>query len=416
MEEPRYATFTLKIPKTNFIWIHEHPLINPFVGADKETKTMLWQSTPNIINFQFGGKNGTQFRELSEVSSFLEAFNKLFNEKKFDKKHLHPLLCIIGFLYQDFEEQSQEMNLQNELKESVNFILNLVNMCASHIEAMQKDESYEVLWDPYIMEPFFAKKELVKSMSFEDLVEYYPVGIKKDDVVRYRKIDIVGKKLTVPNEFMYSIHGSKGCTNFDGELTEQLKIPMLIQERLFQVTLDTLIGKHKENYEMQKEAYESYKETWKKDKKNTGVDRILTAMEKELTVKQKAVENSFYHALLKPEIYLKDLRVFYKKSQSHKVSTSTSLKKIGEIVGDYLQEFKLINSNHEISKFLLKYFSLLKAFDKDISQSPTDCSEIYTTYNNLGESPDTVYNLMKDIWAEKERIKKAKPKIFSIDN
>jgi hypothetical protein len=148
-------------------WTHTHRLLD----GPGEFQDKLWAKKPLNMEFDFGGKYGTQFKTLEERESFDTEFDKLLEEEGIDTKHKNSLLYLIMFLGTDLQQQSIENNTRNHLQDYAKFLLDLIADSLAHIEGMRKNPNYQEVHDVLTDEIFFAKNHLVESMPYEELIE-----------------------------------------------------------------------------------------------------------------------------------------------------------------------------------------------------------------------------------------------------
>jgi hypothetical protein len=229
----------------------------------------------------------------------------------------------------------------------------------AHMEAMRRKPAYQEVYDVMTTETFFAKHEIVNSMSYEELIEYFPTAKQADDVVRYNRVNIYGYELHVPSDLIITIQSNKGrkIESLDGAQVEYLEIPRNILLETFKFMVNNMLELHK--------------------KKNT----------------------QFHQDITNTNTTLKDLIKSLNKNKKHTVSNVLSLAKIGTLVTDYFKMHKLLTSKRSIAAFLFEYFALFKAIilKKQPSKFPANYDELIPFYRSLGVDSEKLRNQMKDV-------------------
>jgi hypothetical protein len=355
MSEPQYLSIVLRIPKATLVRIHEHRLINPFQGANEEFKSTLWQDAPEIVEHLFGGRGGTQFSCIEDIENFLTSFQKIFDSRQIDRKHIYPILYMFLFLQEDDVQQSMDMNRFNRLLEYSRFIIDVMINCRSHMQMMLKNKAYQTIYDEYTNEYFFAKRELVDTMAHEDLLEFMPNEEQADDVVKYLRIQILGKELYVPKDLIANIASDRTLRDVEGTVIPRIELPARFMQEMLESTLRSMVDDHKNN------------------------------------------DTAFYRELSKDTIDERELIRIYKQYRKRAYSQNKALLKVAIIISDYLKENQIFKTKADISKFLFEYFALFKVFRlKTKASLPNDYAEIIPFYLKHGISGETVRMMLKD--------------------
>ncbi|WP_345954757.1 hypothetical protein [Mucilaginibacter sp. PAMB04168] len=358
MTDAQYYTFTLQLPKSVIARIHEHRLIDPFINANGEFKGSLWKDAPDVVEHQFGGRYGTQFKTVKEVESFLNAFHAIIDKRNIDRKHLHPLLYLILFLNEDYEQQSIENNRFNRLLDYARFVLDFSVNCWSHFELMESKPEYKKVYDQYTQEYFFAKAELLDTMEYEELIEFVPDEKNREDIVKYLRVDVMGKELYVPDDLTFNTrtNGERLLRSVSGEGLDSIELPSWFREQLITHTLTTMLEEHKQH--------------------NT----------------------VFYQEFVKSDFDATAMKKVYRQYKKRALSNTTSLARVGIMVGDYLKDHKIYKTKADIASFLFEYFALFKSFRlrKPIA-IPQDYSHLTRFYMDNGITTETVRLMMKDV-------------------
>lgn len=334
-------------------WIHTHRLTD---GPGK-LQDDIWDAKPDELLFSFGGKYGTQFKTLEEVQSFISAFDDMLKRKGIDKKHTHPLLYLIMFLGEDAQQQSIEINRENNLHDYAQFILNLIADSLAHIAATRKNPAYEQVYDIYTQEIFFAKKELVATISYEELIEYYPKGKQADDVIKYLRIAIYEQELYIPEDLVVNIRSNKDrkLKSFSGKQEQDFQLPVNLQREVFTYMISNMLDSHK-RYDTQ-----------------------------------------FYKLMISDSV-MSDFKPIFNKYKKHTISNTKSLARLGTIIKDYLLAHKLIITKRDIATFLFEYFALFKAIrPKQQVTFPTEYNDLIPFYIQNRVNGETIRNMMKDV-------------------
>jgi len=262
------------------------------------------------------------------------------------------------FLGNDVEQQSINNNRHNHLHNYAIFILNLIADSLAHIEAMRKNLNYKEIYDEYTNEIFFARHEVVASMPYDELVEYYPDLKQADDVIKYLRVPFYDYELYVPNDVIISIQSNKGrkLKALAGNQVSNFELPRNVQRETFIFMIKTMLDTHKQ------------------------------------------YNTEFYQDLIKGENMFTDYKKLITKNKKHSISNVTSLARVGILVTDYLIKHKLYTSKRSIAAFLFEYFALFKAIImKRPIQVPDDYSELIPFYIKNGVSAETIRNMMKDV-------------------
>lgn len=353
MPSQQHYTISLTLSREFLKWVYAHRLID---GPEFQR---LWDNKPDEEEFLFGGRYGTQFSSLQEVESFNDAFDNLLAKFNIDERHKHPLLYIIMFLGADSEQQSIENNWNNHLLDYAKFITDLISDSLAHMDTMRKNKLYEEVYDEYTTETFFAKHEIINSMSYEELIEYIPPAKQADDVIKYNRVSIYGYELHVPSDLIITIQSNKGrkIKSGDGTRVEQLELPPNILLETFQYMFNNMLDSHQE--------------------RNT----------------------QFYQDVTNSKTNLKDLVKSLNKNKKHTISNVLSLAKVGTILTDYLIMHKLFKSKRSAATFLFEYFALFKAIvlKKQPAEFPTNYDEFVPFYRSLGVDGEKLRNQMKDV-------------------
>ena len=353
-QEQQHYCINITLTREFLKWTHTHRLVE----GPNEYLERLWNNKPAEQQFSFGGKYGTQFKTLEELQSFNTAFDKLLSDKSINPKHKHPLFYLITFLGNDVEQQSKDNNRHNHLHDYAIFILNLIADSLAHIEAMRKNPNYQEVYDELTNELFFAKHEVVASMPYNELIEYYPDPKQADDVIKYLRIPFYDYELYVPNDIIISIQSNKNrkLKTLEGTQVNNFELPKNIQRETFIYMIKTMLDYHK--------------------RYNT----------------------EFYQDLIKGENTFADYKKLINKNKKHSISYVTSLVKVGVLVTDYLIKHKIYTSKRSIAGFLFEYFALFKAIVlKRPLQLPNDYSELIPFYIKNRVNGETIRNMMKDV-------------------
>jgi hypothetical protein len=351
--EPHYC-INLTLTRNFLKWTHSHRLVDG-EGAGQDS---LWANQPDEQKFRFGGKYGTQFKNLQEVESFIIAFDGLLKRKGVDDKHKHSLFYLIMFLGNDYEQQSIDNNRHNQLLEYARFLLDLIADSSAHIAAMRKNSLYSLVYDEYTKEIFFAKKEVIASMPHEDLLEYLPYPKQADDVVKYLRIRFYDDELYVPEDMVITLQSNKGrkLKSISGAQVSQLELPKNLASETFTYIIGNMLDLHK--------------------RYNT----------------------SFYQDITKENSTLADFKSLKDKYKKHGISNTVSLAKVGVLVGDYLTKHNIYTTKRGIAGFLFEYFALFKAIGtKKPIELPDDYSELIPFYIKNHINSETIRNMMKDV-------------------
>lgn len=352
--EQQYYSINLTLTREFLKWIHSHHL------ADGPTFQHLWDDKPVTQEFLFGGKYGNQFETLKQIKSFNKAFDSVLSKFNIDEKHKHSLLYIIMFLGADSEQQSIENNWNNHLLDYSKFIVDLISDSLSHMDSMRKNSKYKEVYDIYTLETFFAKKEIVDSMPYEELITYIPQGKQADDIVKYNRVNIYEQELHVPSDLIINIQSNKErmIKSGDGRQVSQLELPHNILLETFNFMIGIMLDQHK--------------------KRNT----------------------DFYRNIINDNTTLKDLvKSVNKTYKKHSVSNVRSLAVVGTLLTDYLLMHKLFTSKRSIAAFLFEYFALFKAIilKKQPEEFPNNYDELVPFYRGLGVDGEKLRNQMKDV-------------------
>jgi hypothetical protein len=355
MADAQY-TFTLQLPKSVITRLHEHRLVDPFINANSEFKGSLWKDASDVIEHQFGGKYGTQFKTVKEVDSFLNAFHAIIDKRSIDRKHLDPLLYLILFLNQDYEQQSIENNRFNRLLDYARFVLDFCANCWSHFEMMEQKTEYKKVHDQYTQEYFFAKAELLDTMEYEELIEFVPDENNREDVVKYLRVDVLGRELYVPDDLTFNAKANSGrlLRSIEGNKLDDVELPRQFREQLIEFTLNAMLKEHKQH--------------------NT----------------------EFYKEFVQSNFDASAMKKLYRQYKRRALSNTTSLARVGIMVGDYLKEHKIYKTKADIASFLFEYFALFKAFRlRKPTAIPQDYSHLTRFYMDNGITTETVRLMMK---------------------
>lgn len=309
-----------------------------------------------MVEHTFGGKYDTQFKTTEQIRSFLQAFHDMFNKRGIDSKHLHPLLYLILFLKEDVEQQGIANERFNTLLDYARFIVDLIINCSSHIQQMDKRQDYQRVYDESTNEFFFAKSELVETMSHEDLLEFVPKEDQADDVVKYLRVKLLDNELYVPRDLVINIGSTRMLKGIDGQKIPQIDLPMRFRSDILSHTLGAMLGEHKAN--------------------NT----------------------IFYQELSKETIDPSELKKIYNQYKKRATSNTNALTQVGILVGDYVKDNAIYKTKIDIAGFLFEYFALFKAFKfrKPIT-IPEDYSRLTQFYIEKGITKETVRMMMKDV-------------------
>jgi hypothetical protein len=227
--EQQYYTINLTLSREFLKWTHTHRLLD---GAGL-FQDELWGNRPDHEQFAFGGKYGTQFKTVDEISSFISAFDDLLARKGIDSKHKHNLWYLISFLKKDSEQQRTKNNRYNHLHDYAKFILDLITNSLSHFQTMEKNSAYGKVYDEVTNEVFFAKTKLIESMPMEELWEYIPDEDHAEDVVKYLRIDLYDDELYVPYDLIINIKSERKLKNLLGETIEHIALPVNLRYEVF---------------------------------------------------------------------------------------------------------------------------------------------------------------------------------------
>ena len=352
--KPYYYNITLTLTNKFLKWAYTHRLID---GPGK-FQDEAFAKRPDVEQIRFGGKYGTQFTTLDEIESFNVAFDVLLDKFKVDKKHKHPLLYLISFLNQDFEQQSIENNRHNYLHDYAVFILDMIADSLAHIERMRKNSNYQEIYDAVTNEILFAKKEVFNVMPLEELVERVPDAKHADDIVRYQRISLYDYELYVPDDVIITIQSNKkrNLKSLSGKQVSLLQLPTNLAYQTFSFIVTNILDQHK--------------------KYNT----------------------SFYQDMFNPESTLRDFKSFNNKYKKHSISNNTSLARLGTLIGDYLIMNNICTNKRAIAAFLFEYFALFKAINlKKAVEFPNDYSELIHFYNCNHITSETIRYMMNDV-------------------
>ncbi|HWZ35264.1 MAG TPA: hypothetical protein VNW51_03855 [Mucilaginibacter sp.] len=354
LTDSQHYSFKITLDKEFLIWVHSHKAVDGELGHQPE----FWKSTQDKDESTFGGKHGIQFSTLDEIQLFNTEFDAILKDHKIDAQHKHPLFYMMSFLNEDYEQQSIKKNLHNELLNYSRFLLNLIADSLSHISSMRKNALYEEVFDEYTQEFFFAKKELVASMSHEDLLIHVPDAKNADDVVKYLRITIYeDAQLYVPEDLIIAIQSKKG---------RKLKILSGAQANLFEIP-------------------------------STMKYEVFTFIVKHMVALHKRHNTQFYQDLISDNIILDDFKGIEQKFKKHNISYTSSLARVGILVTDYLLKHKLFTSKRSIAQFLFEYFALFKAIRlKNPVVFPDKYEDLIAFYIQNGANGETIRNMMKD--------------------
>lgn len=353
-EENEATAFYINLKKDFLKWIHSHKLIDNIDRDSRYFQTMMSnfvEETP----FAFGGAYRKQFKNVEDIKSFITAFNSLLNKFKISFSHRASLLYAIVFLGENYEKQSLDINENNRLIEYTRFILDLFQTGKSHFDSIAKNPDYQMIFDEGTREYFFAKKELFKKFTLEQIVEDRP-NEKPDDLVQYLRVSVYESEMYIPYDLMFTITSSKTLKAFLGNVIPNIEVPAFLQSELFKYTINYMLKAHESN--------------------NT----------------------EFYKMLSEPDLSTEDLKKIYNKFKKHRVSLPEALLRIAIIVSDYITENKLLRNKKQIGDFLFDYFALFKVIPlKKQVNFPTDYSELPLFYIKNGISRDRFRLMFKNV-------------------
>jgi hypothetical protein len=352
-DQQQFYSMNIELNREFLKWVYSHRLVD---GPEFQH---LWDNKPDVERFEFGGKGSCQFQSRNELLSFNKAFDDMLEKSGIDAKHREPLLYMILFLGADKEKQNIENNWNNHLLDYARFITDLIADSMAHMDAMRRKSAYQEVYDEYTTETFFAKREIVASMSYEELLEYIPLAKQADDVIKYNRVNIYEQELHVPSDLIITIQSNKDrkLKSGEGNQVQQLELPHNILVETFQFMINNVLELHK--------------------KKDT----------------------NFYRDITDDNITLTDLVKSLRKNKKHTVSNVLSLAKVGTLLTDYLIMHKLFKSKRSAATFLFEYFALFKAIilKKQPPEFPTNYDELIPFYRGLGVDGETIRNMMKDV-------------------
>lgn len=350
--DSHHYVINISLNKEFLKWVHSHKLIDGELGV-------LWENKPDLQQFNFGGRYGTQFNTIEEVESFNTAFDAMLEKYGIDSSHKHNLFYLLAFLGEDSEQQSIENNRRNHLLNYARFLLNLIADSLAHIQNMRKNELYEEVEDIYTQEIFFAKKEVVASMPYEDLITYVPDHKNADDIVKYVRITIYdGAQLYVPEDLIVTIQSknNRKLKTLSGAQTDLFELPDNLKREMFSFMVSNMVAFHKQ------------------------------------------YNTQFYQDLISDNTILSDFKSIDAKFKKHKISYISSLGRVGTLVTDYLLKYKLFTSKRSIAQFLFEYFALFKAIQlRRPAVFPDKYEDLTSFYAQHGVNGETIRNMMKDV-------------------
>ena len=352
--EQQYYTINLNLTRDFLKWVHTHRLLD----GPGEEQDELWARQTLVQQHNFGGKHGTQFSTIEDITSFDNAFNELLNRRNVPMEHKHSLLYIILFLHEDYEQQSIENNRNNHLYDYAGFLLNLIADSLHQMKMMRKNKAYKEVHDLTTNEIFFAKQSVFDSMPREELVEYLPDSKDADDIVRYLRIAFYQYELYIPEDLVISIQSNtRQLKSLTGATIPNVELPTDLKFEVFTFMVTAMLDQHK--------------------KYNT----------------------DFYQEMIKDESLFKDFTSIYQKTyKKYSISNSKSLAIVGTLVSDYLIHHKLYTSKRSIALFLFEYFALFKAIRlKKPVTFPESYDDLILFYNQNNVTNETIRNLMKDV-------------------
>lgn len=326
-------------------WIHSDTLLSP-VKDISDLAIEAWSKHGEAIAIEFGGLYGSQFKTEAEFLEFRTEFLKALDENSIDQKHEHAIYYFISFYEQETTQQSIKRNHHNTLLSEGRFLIDLIEDSYKYFEKLEKDDRYELHYDPDTEEPIFIKKKFLNLtrtfyLEFADSYSKQP-----DDVIRFHRLLIYKTVVYIKPNFNFSLTRNLPIQDPKGKPQSHIEFP----------------GSAK-------------------------LTTFLNVLHK-LTTNQKTHSTTFYHAFNSYERFdlrrIEQLRNGYNKN-SH--SHSDVINKIAVALSDYLEQFVKLKNKTAIARFIYSYFVLFKAIENRSDQPiPNSYAELDYFYKQQGYS------------------------------